>query len=64
MGELEALRHVDFNWVVHPDLVWDEELPDAPGLHGRHWGACCLVPRAREKHTFKPCSVGGLLAKA
>ncbi len=34
MGELEALRQVDFNWVVHPDLVWDEELPDAPGLHG------------------------------
>lgn len=34
MGELEALRQVDFNWVVHPDLVWDDELPDAPGLHG------------------------------
>lgn len=34
MGDLDALRKADFNWVVHPDLVWDDEHPDTPGLHG------------------------------
>ncbi|MCF6286531.1 MAG: ATP-binding protein, partial [Candidatus Hydrogenedentes bacterium] len=34
MGELQAIRKADFNWVVHPDLLWDDELPDTPGLHG------------------------------
>ena len=34
MDELKALRKVDFNWVVHPDLIWDDNVPDAPGLHG------------------------------
>lgn len=34
MGELEALGKADFNWVVHREVVWDDNVPDVPGLHG------------------------------
>ena len=58
MGELQALRKADFNWVVHPDLVWDDELPDAPGLHG---GVCDeIIESARDLAGARP-ALGRLL---
>jgi len=62
MGELQGLREADFNWALNRNVVWDDELPDAPGLHG---DVCDeLIESAQELKASRPALGRILLGSA
>ena len=52
MDALKALRTSDFNWVVHPDLVWRDNVPDADGHHSQLREA--IVAEANDLRSDRP----------